>query len=308
MVQLFEEITSEQRVKIMAGLGTTQIRVDEDVAALKSWAKTQPHLPEIPSEKLILTFLKLSKWSTEKAKKKIDAFYTIWCRLPSLLHLETLNPTSQIQMTFADINYIISLPKLTEDLHRVTVIKFTGQSEEVNHDLAFIWSLNVIVLRILEDVCVGEIRIFDLEFYAFKHFSKVTPSMIKMFVEIYKKVFTLRTEAIHLINCPSTIDSMLKIIRSTSIINPKMMKNVFVHKTLDTLYGHVPKTILPRDYGGYERSLNELNGILKMKMMEHKEYFDRLDTLKVNEDLRPEKLINDDFLGFYGTFKHLDID
>jgi hypothetical protein len=45
-----------------------------------------------------------------------------------------------------------------------------------------------------------------------------------------------------------------------------------------------------------------------MKMMEHKEYFDRLDTLKVNEDLRPEKLINDDFLGFYGTFKHLDID
>jgi hypothetical protein len=51
-----------------------------------------------------------------------------------------------------------------------------------------------------------------------------------------------------------------------------------------------------------------LSGILKMKMMEHKEYFDRLDTLKVNEDLRPEKLINDDFLGFYGTFKHLDID
>jgi hypothetical protein len=72
---------------------------------------------------------------------------------------------------------------------------------------------------------------------------------------------------------------MLKIIRSTSIINPKMMKNVsffffliwfffifylvlqvFVHKTLDTLYEHVPKTILPRDYGGYEKSLNELNG------------------------------------------------
>jgi hypothetical protein len=103
-----------------------------------------------------------------------------------------------------------------------------------------------------------------------------------------------------------------------------LVLQVFVHKTLDTLYEHVPKTILPRDYGGYERSLNELNGrkneetsqrvdvvlsgILKMKMMEHKEYFDRLDTLKVNEDLRPEKLINDDFLGFYGTFKHLDID
>jgi hypothetical protein len=76
----------------------------------------------------------------------------------------------------------------------VTVIKFTGQSEEVNHDLAFIWSLNVIVLRILEDVCVGEIRIFDLEFYAFKHFSKVTPSMIKMYVEIYKVLIRENSE------------------------------------------------------------------------------------------------------------------
>jgi hypothetical protein len=43
-------------------------------------------------------------------------------------------------------------------------------------------------------------------------------------------------------------------------------------------------------------------------MMEYKAYFNRLDSFKVNEDLRPEKLPNDDFFGFYGNFKQLDFD
>lgn len=44
------------------------------------------------------------------------------------------------------------------------------------------------------------------------------------------------------------------------------------------------------------------------KYSEHKALFDELDNLQINEDLRPERLINDDILGYYGNFKKLDVD
>jgi hypothetical protein len=47
----------------------------------------------------------------------------------------------------------------------------------------------------------------------------------------------------------------------------------------------------------------------RRKLAQYQERFDRLDTLRVNENLRPEEFNNDDeILGFYGNFKKLDVD
>jgi hypothetical protein len=45
-----------------------------------------------------------------------------------------------------------------------------------------------------------------------------------------------------------------------------------------------------------------------LRISEYQNRFDLLDKLKVNEDLRPKQLKNDDMLGFYGSFRKLDID
>lgn len=49
--------------------------------------------------------------------------------------------------------------------------------------------------------------------------------------------------------------------------------------------------------------------VLLLKEFERmKPRFDRLQTMKTNESLRPEELLNDDTLGYYGNFKKLDVD
>lgn len=41
---------------------------------------------------------------------------------------------------------------------------------------------------------------------------------------------------------------------------------------------------------------------------QNKDRFDMLRNLKSKEELRPGKAINDEFFGFYGNFKQINVD
>jgi hypothetical protein len=49
-------------------------------------------------------------------------------------------------------------------------------------------------------------------------------------------------------------------------------------------------------------------GLMKVKLEQFQDRFDQLDQMRVDESLRPEKLVNSDILGFYGNFKKLNVD
>jgi hypothetical protein len=61
--------------------------------------------------------------------------------------------------------------------------------------------------------------------------------------------------------------------------------------------------VLPKDYEGSGLSLDELNEMTIRKFAQYQERFDELDSLRVDETVRPQKLNNDELLGFYGNFK-----
>ncbi|RZC34350.1 hypothetical protein BDFB_010749, partial [Asbolus verrucosus] len=119
----------------------------------------------------------------------------------------------------------------------------------------------------MEAFAVGTIVIYDLENCNFVHMLKMSPLLIKKASVIFE---------------------------------------TYVHSDLDSVYQHIPKNILPCDYGGNEKSMEELNKLFKREVMQYKSFFEHLDTLTVNESLRPEKLGNDDILSYYGNFRQLD--
>lgn len=77
-------------------------------------------------------------------------------------------------------SYFIPLPKLTEDLHRVTVVKPTGTNMDDFNALAYIIrTFNVAEVRLREDYCLSDIQIYDLEGVKVDHLIKFTPITLK---------------------------------------------------------------------------------------------------------------------------------
>lgn len=71
-------------------------RVAADIAALREWVQLQPHLCSFLGDQFLLSFLRGSKFSLEKAKSKIDRFYTLQAAIPEVFNEHRLADDVQV--------------------------------------------------------------------------------------------------------------------------------------------------------------------------------------------------------------------
>lgn len=65
-------------------LNEDENRLQDDIEALRSWMIKQPHLRGRTESSFLVAFLRGSKFSLEKAKKKIDFYYTMRDLVPEI--------------------------------------------------------------------------------------------------------------------------------------------------------------------------------------------------------------------------------
>ncbi|KAJ3644404.1 hypothetical protein Zmor_022138 [Zophobas morio] len=81
------QISEDVKKKVYETFERNEQMVEDDVHIIKTWMKTQAHLPEIMGDAHIRNFLNLNKYSIEKTKGKIDMYYTIRSVIPELFEL-----------------------------------------------------------------------------------------------------------------------------------------------------------------------------------------------------------------------------
>lgn len=75
---------------------------------------------------------------------------------------------------------------------------------------------------------------------------------------ILQEGYGVRTKAIYLLSSSKVIDALVSIMKQ--VFSEKLGKRIHVLKTVEAIHEHLPKEILPKDYGGNEKSLAELHG------------------------------------------------
>jgi hypothetical protein len=210
---------------LLEEFGRTEKTANEDVFAIKKWLTTQHHLPEIMGDFKIRNILLLCKFNIEKAKQKIDMYYTIRTRFPGWFKN---NPKSPLMQHYRKTMYTCFLPKPINERYRVIFLKPT-----VPNAYDPVGQINLI-LNIgetffdEEHLLIDFIAIFDMANLTVNDFRKVTPMFLSQMYFTYQRVYTARIKAIYIINAPSYICTTLSITKM--VFPPKLFAKVSMYR------------------------------------------------------------------------------
>lgn len=111
----------------------------------------------------------------------------------------------------------------------------------------------------MRDLTEGELSIFDCKGFGARHFWKVLTnySTLKLFLRYVQEAAPFRISENHYVNCSPMMMKLLALIR------PFLKKEVFdvmhFHSSgYETLYEHIPRDMLPFEYGGTIGKVDDL--------------------------------------------------
>ncbi|XP_072934251.1 alpha-tocopherol transfer protein-like [Epargyreus clarus] len=304
LVQPSGEMWKKIRVELNEDVNTR----DRDLEAIKDWMRKQPHLPDEWDEGRIMTFLRGCSFSLEKCKRKLDMYFTMRAACPEFFTNRDIN--SQELRDLMTKAQGPPLPGLTPNGRRVTICRGLDKNIET-HQLNEAFKLAMMIgdIRLLEEVegVAGDIYILDASIVAPSHLGKLSPSAVKKFLICVQEAYPVKLKEVHIVNTSPIIETVVNLVKP--FLKEKIKNRIFIHTDINTLYEHVPKEMLPAEYGGNSGSINDINEAWVKKMEEYKDWFKAQESIKANEALRPGKPTNyDELFGIDGSFRQLSID
>lgn len=305
---LLVQPTEEMSKFIQVELNENPATREKDVEAIKEWLIKQPHLPQFDDEQRIMTFLRGCKFSLEKCKYKLDMYFTMRAMVPEFFsNRDVKNPSLQELLRLVQIP---PLPGLTKNGRRVIVMRGIEKdvpTPSVSEAMKLALMIGDVRLREESHGVAGDVYILDASVATPTHFAKFTPALVKKFLVCVQDAYPVKLKEVHVINISPLVDTIVTFVKP--LIKEKIRNRIFLHSDIKTLYEHVPREMLPAEYGGDAGPIQDIHEMWIKKLEEYTPWFKEQESVKANEALRPDKpKTYDDLFGLDGSFRQLAID
>ncbi|XP_063388726.1 uncharacterized protein LOC134674548 isoform X2 [Cydia fagiglandana] len=209
-----------------------------------------------------------------------------------------------------NIQKTINLPKLTKDHYRISLIKLTGKPLPLHYSHLDFFKFTLILAEHikLHDYCQGFIIIVDHRDASIMDF--VTRTNLYEFqnvISLLTEGYGIRMKGLHILSSSKVVDTLVAIFKQ--VFSAKLAARIHVHNTIETLYEFVPKSLLPEDLGGDERSISILHEewLKELSTEDHINYMKMMRKACTDEKLRLTDQFNEK-MGLSGTFRALAFD
>ncbi|XP_030031263.1 uncharacterized protein LOC115448099 [Manduca sexta] len=279
--------------------------MDAAIDVFEEWLTKQNHFTkkEYPRKYLEITLISL-KGSVERAKTQMDRLCTLKTILARFFDIS--DPIVEYRCFKGKFQQAL-LPRLTKEHHRIYVSRFQCNGLDADFYFKTLKCATAICEYIkLHDYNDGFIAIADFHAINIVSFlSEVNISDLRQMVTLIMEGYQMRVKAIHLVTESTTIDLLVKLFKQ--LFSQKIGQRIHTHKSIDTLYDYVPREILPSDFGGEEKSLEELfdHTLEVLGSEENMQDLMEMRRATVVEKMRPKGF--EDY-GMIGTFRSLSVD
>ncbi|CAH2094179.1 unnamed protein product [Euphydryas editha] len=280
-----------------------------DIAALRRWLKTQPHLPEklITDLDLILVYFCCYE-SSEVSKQVLDLHYTLKTLFTNLFHNRVVD---EKMIKTLNIVLAVPLPIRSFDNHHVIYHKLIDCDSKnfIFSDVIRAVLMMMDLKQFEEGTWPGFIILIDLNGVTLGHIAKLDLLTVQQLLYYLQEAMLVRLKGLHFMNAPSYVDKLLMVIKP--FMKKELMNTLCIHQVgSKTLEKVIPIEALPKDAGGQYKTFEEAKNYVIEKALANKDFFENENKKRVIESLRPgkPKTITDIFGGVEGSFKKLEID
>lgn len=162
--------------------------------------------------------------------------------------------------------------------------------------------------RLNFDYTPAERFIIDLTNIHIGLLGKLNPIVIKKAEVLCSEGIGTKIKGIHILHAPPFIDRLVGILKQA--LREKVANRVHVHNSYEDLYKHIPREILPKEYGGDEPSCTKLSEKWRevLKQDDALRFLKESERLVSNESKRQDSKFNEEYMGMPGSFRRLAVD
>ncbi|XP_062554117.1 alpha-tocopherol transfer protein-like [Armigeres subalbatus] len=301
-------------------------QLESHLSVIRNWLKECTRFHGVLDDQILLSFLRGCKFSLEKAKQKLSLFYWIRTTLPEVI--QNRDPYEDHVLEVIRLGVGTPLPDTVKATDPKVFIIRVARFDLTKITFADVIKGGTLINDVLmrdddQMVICGMILVIDLAAVTANHLFQFDFEFLKQVAILYQDASPLRMQGIHILNPPPGMQTAVNIFNNLLSAKNKN-KRIFAHgSNLKSLHEHLPKEILPEEYGGTLGPIQAFVDEWELKLKANRDYLLEMANLRDNEASRGTMLSasqsftsspsssltsQQTYFGIDGSFRRLELD